>query len=338
MNKTIKLENQYPTEIEKLMYRYLGLYVVEKDLPYDYQHIKYATIHLRKEEFPLEIEIEKELIEYENYIEFDCLSQTVNIKLSFIDTDAIILILRRMEELNFTINLKNWEDIKRATSEQMINKNCCEQEVFESHNHNCRHGDEDKLLYALMQITDTHKRLISAHELCFFDDYLESAKKEDADINIDLESCDSEPYQLVYGALMYHDVEYDTVVENIVKNKDRALINVDREPYGQLVASAYSDIQLYKDEAVTENFIPFVALMQTKCEEEEHISTTLFPYCAGLVWENLVNREFLFACRKFVKIDNLTTDNWKEHIDMNILREAYSVADLYTGEDEEDME
>ena len=71
--------------------------------------------------------------------------------------------------------------------------------------------------------------------------------------------------------------------------------------------------------------------MQTLCKEEDFTSTTMFPCCNRNVWENMVNRTFLLACKKFVKIEGLTLDNWKNYIDMDVLEEAYQNADLYTG-------
>ena len=198
------------------------------------------------------------------------------------------------------------------------------------HNDNCCYKNTDAILYALMQVTDDEMILISANEISKFDDYLQAAKENDKDINIDFETCDNEPYQLVYGALMFHDIEKDKLKEYIDNLKGYAMIDLDGEEFNKLTASVYADICLFEDKSKHTESIPFVALMQTICEEDEFISTTMFPCCNRSVWENMVNRTFLLACRRFIKIDGLTVDNWKNYIDMKTLDEAYHLADLYT--------
>lgn len=200
------------------------------------------------------------------------------------------------------------------------------------HNENCCYKDEEAVLYALMEIKKNQMILISANEIDNFDYYLQSAKNGDKDITIDFETCDNEPYQLVYGALMFHDIDKDKLKDYIEASKGRAMIALDGKNKNELAVSAYADICLFEDNCKHAESIPFVALMQTLCEEEEDISITMFPCCDRNVWENMVNRSFLLACRKFVKIEGLTQENWKEYIDMNILKEAYHLADLYTGE------
>lgn len=201
------------------------------------------------------------------------------------------------------------------------------------HKNDCCYKDKT-VLYALFEIVDNKRILISANELSRFDYYLEAAKNNDTNINIDRETCDNESYQIVYGALMFHDKNKDKLLKYINDLKGYAMIDLDGEDPTQIIASAYADICLFEDKSKHPESIPFVALMQTMCSEQETISTTIFPYCDTNVWENMVNRPFLLACRKFVKIDGLTTDNWKNHIDMAILDKAYQDADLYTGEEE----
>ena len=75
---------------------------------------------------------------------------------------------------------------------------------------------QDKaMLYALVQITDEARVLLSAEELVVFDDYLKAAKEEDKGIIVDMDTCDNEPYQLVYGAMMFHGGEKEKVMEYI---------------------------------------------------------------------------------------------------------------------------
>lgn len=95
----MKLENHNPTETEKLLFRYYGLYLVETSE----WTVKYAPTHTdnKSEEFPYVIEnINTEMIEWDNAITFDKMSETVSMN-SFYDIDGIILISNRMEELEF---------------------------------------------------------------------------------------------------------------------------------------------------------------------------------------------------------------------------------------------
>ena len=195
---------------------------------------------------------------------------------------------------------------------------------------------QDKaMLYALVQITADARVLLSADEISVFEDYLKAAKEDDKDICVDLDTCDNEPYQLVYGAVMFHGEEKEKVLEYINGIKNYALINVDGREFGKLTASAYADICLFEDRGKYSESIPFVALMQTLCTEEQDTSTTMFLYCNRSVWENMVNRTFLLACRRFIKIEGLTPENWRSYIDMKTLDEAYYYADLYTGKTED---
>ena len=157
---------------------------------------------------------------------------------------------------------------------------------------NCPYKDAEAVLYALMQVTDDVKIIISASETSVYNNYLHSAKNKDADISIDFETCDEVPYQLVYGSLIFHDIEWEELKDCVVGNKNYAMITLDVPEYGKLTASAYADIEFYEDIG-NGNTIPFVALMQTISKEEEHISITMFPCCNRTVWENMVNRDFL---------------------------------------------
>lgn len=108
-NVGLSFENADPTETEKLLFRYYGLYLVEST---EYS-MKYAPIHTegKNNNFPTVIEnIESEMIEWDNSIVFDLMSETVCMN-SCLDLDGIILIQKRMEELEyrktFSVNLLN---------------------------------------------------------------------------------------------------------------------------------------------------------------------------------------------------------------------------------------
>lgn len=104
----LRLENQHPTETEKLLFEYLGLYLVE----INEWTMKYAPVHTESayKEFPVVIDnIEPKMIEWENSIVFDKMSETVYIK-SYYDIDTISLVFNRMEELGFRKTFTNISD------------------------------------------------------------------------------------------------------------------------------------------------------------------------------------------------------------------------------------
>ncbi len=201
------------------------------------------------------------------------------------------------------------------------------------HNKNCYYKDTDAMLYCLMQITENKEILIAASEILLFDTYLNLAKQYDKGICIDMDTCDSEAYQIVYGGLMYTDDKEWSEIKKYAENlKGYALIDLSENPQN-IVASVYDDIIFYPDKAKMGRFVPFAALMKTKFRYANESSITLFPCCDRLVWENLVNRPFLLACRKFIQCpEGITVKNWKEYININEMQKAYNVADLYVEE------
>lgn len=200
-----------------------------------------------------------------------------------------------------------------------------------SHSDKCKYSDDDLLLYAYLNLFDDKYSLISANELDLFDKYLDYAKNDDKSIVIDMEANEDVPYKLVYGGIMIKDeISFDSIKEYIEKNKGCALIDLDSESNGHLIASVYDDIKIYIDED-SEKFVPFVALMKTHhVLHDEEISITMFPYCGGLVWEDMINKPCLLACRETVQIADLTENNWKTFIDETLLHDIFKVADLYT--------
>ena len=178
--------------------------------------------------------------------------------------------------------------------------------------------------------TEIRQVIISVKESNVFEDYLNSANNNDADIHIAKESI-KEQYQLVYGSIIYNaDEELDK--EYIESGVDKSLITLDVPKYGELDKSYYAGIKMYDNQITIGEYakaVPFVALMQTTCKQDINPITMFHVLKDAKVWESMVNRRFLFACKKFVKIDGLTKENWKEHIDKNILIEAYALSTMY---------
>ena len=195
------------------------------------------------------------------------------------------------------------------------------------------HQRSDAMLYAFMELGIDRKILISAEENFLFDKYLELAKEQDYGVNIDLERSEHLPLKIVYGAMVLQDgVTFEEAKELAEEGKHCALIELLEDPK-KIIASAYEDILFYPEFATKNFMIPFAALMST-CHEEEYLDTsiTLFLYYGRVVWEDMANRRFALACRKFKKdSDDLNVNNWRKQIRFSELIEAYTVADLYTG-------
>lgn len=198
-----------------------------------------------------------------------------------------------------------------------------------THSHNCRYKDDDMLLYAYLEICDK-RCLLSANEISVFDDYLEYAHNDDKNINIDFDRNDKSPYQLVYGGVMFPgNIDSGEIESYLENNKGCALIDLDSESNGNLIASQYEAIKLYKNHDKG-NWMPFVALMRTHhILDDAEYSVTMFPYTGKYVWECMVNKILLLACRKTVAIDGLDLLNWEQYIDEELLMRIFSVADLY---------
>lgn len=204
---------------------------------------------------------------------------------------------------------------------------------LENHSKKCPYKDTDALLYCLLEIIENKRILIAASEIEMFDTYLELAKDKDSGIEIDMDSCDTVPYQIVYGGLMYYDNDWNKVKKYAEYMKGYALIDLAQNPQ-KIIASTYDDIIFYPDNAKFDRFIPFAALIKTKCILEfEDTSVTLFPFQdKHTIWESMANRPFLLACRKFIPCSkNITVENWKDYINFDDMMNAYKVADLYTG-------
>lgn len=199
------------------------------------------------------------------------------------------------------------------------------------HKDNCRYNNTDKLLYAYMDIgVENREILIAANEWVLFDTYLEKAKNKDEAVNIDYDESDYEPYQIIYGALIYDskNMTLEEVSDLSMKMKNCAMISLEDD---RVSVSGYADIELYPSNALSENFIPFAVLMQTPYRlENMEYSITIFPALHDhYVWESMVNRPFLLACRKSSLMAGISIENWRQYINNKEMLEAYKVSDLY---------
>lgn len=200
------------------------------------------------------------------------------------------------------------------------------------HSEECSYKDNDALLYGILKMGE-HAILVSAREMQVFHEYLEYAKNGDIEISVDMDAAENAPFSIVYGGIMLKNGMLENIRESIDDLKGCALLDLDRNK-DDLAASRYEDIVLFPDYSKAGSFIPFAALMQTTHPfDSDDTSVTMFPlYQGNLVWECMVNKPFLLACRNKMTVkDGTTVDNWKSQINMDKLLTAYSVADLYTG-------
>lgn len=208
----------------------------------------------------------------------------------------------------------------------------CKNTGKNEHSQDCIYDEDDAMLYCKLILND-HELLVSAREVQVFDYYLDAAKNDDKDLKIDMDAAEKEPFSLVYGGLMFHNHSYEEIAGLVERLKNYAFLDLDRQK-DDLSASCYQDILLYPELSKEDQFIPFVALMQTTHPfDDSDMSVTLFPLIGeGRVWEHMANKPLLLACRRKVELDeDVTVENWKDRIDIDELEATYRVADLYTG-------
>lgn len=223
------------------------------------------------------------------------------------------------------------EDLTEYYEKQKYCSNCGQKIDWENkHSEHCKYDDDDKLLYARMELNGEFY-LISAAEHSVFDKYLEKAEHKDKDVVLDMEQSDNEPYQLVYGAILINETyTKNEIVSFLDEMKDFAMADLEEN---KVNISGFSDIKIFDNENDCKmNMYPFAALMRTPHRlQNMNSSVTLFPLVANhYVWESMINRPFLLACRESKIMDNINIDNWTEFIDINDLMKFYAVADLLT--------
>ena len=206
------------------------------------------------------------------------------------------------------------------------------------HSGECRYSDDDMLLYAYMQVTDDYMALVSANEVSLFDDLLKAAHDKDANLILDEDTCENIPYKIIYGAIMVKEsFGAEKAEESLNQNLGHAYLNVDDFDGKSLVMSTFDDFMISKELSSSELYLPFVALARTNVElHDSDISYTFFPYFGGTVWESMVNKPFVIACRETLEVEGLTKENWKDHVSWDDVERFYEVADKYTGGDIDD--
>lgn len=95
----LTFKNSNPTETEKKLYLYAGLYLIEKNE----FHATYAVCYTdspKRKVFPMEINIEEKHIDHNSMIIFDSVSEQVKIK-GYIDEKILQLVQDRIKELGW---------------------------------------------------------------------------------------------------------------------------------------------------------------------------------------------------------------------------------------------
>lgn len=132
---------------------------------------------------------------------------------------------------------------------------------------------------------------------------------------------------------MFVNGTFDDIKDAVESLKGKALLDLDRDK-DELAASCYDDIIFFLEHKRADNCIPFAALMHTTHPfDNKDVSVTMFPCYENLyVWECMVNRKFLLACRKKVTAgESATLTNWKDKINKDELIAAYNISGIYTG-------
>ena len=190
-----------------------------------------------------------------------------------------------------------------------------------------------EMYYARMELNENHSCLISANEIENFDKYLKLAREGDRNITIDLDTDEKCKPIIVAGKVLLQSTSRgNQTLKTIKASKNCALINIeedfDENLAHQIHASAYLDIILDKTHADNAGGVPFWALMQTLETFQDHRPLTLFPCTGGLVWEDLVNRPYLLACRRVIPTGKTpTVRTWKKYIDTTDLS-AFHLAEF----------
>ena len=95
----MRFANEHPTQAEKVMFEYQGLYLIQKtETSYHY-----APVHLEQGYSYLPtLDVEEDAVEWDNVIIFDTFSETVTMHGDY-DSISLKLIFQRMKELHWNI-------------------------------------------------------------------------------------------------------------------------------------------------------------------------------------------------------------------------------------------
>lgn len=200
--------------------------------------------------------------------------------------------------------------------------------------------EKDLLMqYAFMEIGEI-MAIVEAEEYSIFDELVEKAKSG-KDLPVDETTVNSTNYKIVYGSIIFRS-ECFTEKETIKIIQDMTNYNFIYIQENKATVCEYCDIKLYPQAEYrnSDTMIPFVALMKLPFSlNERSNSITLTPIIGEkgkelTIFEYMINRPFILACRKEFIAENLTKENYEQYIDMKTLKKAYDLSDIITDMDE----
>jgi len=202
---------------------------------------------------------------------------------------------------------------------------------------NCTYCDA-AMKYAYMQLTENFFALMDAEEMCFFDALFEKAKnKTETEFDETLE--ENVSYKLVYGGLLVNE-KIMTKEEAIKVVKEMTGFSFAQIKEDTAITCQYKEIMLLENNEVDNMGIPFAAIMKLPEElNERNCSITLTPLFEhhDNMWERIVNRPFLLACRLEEDIIKTETETLSTLIDKEKLNEAFARAFIVEGVEEEGL-
>lgn len=196
---------------------------------------------------------------------------------------------------------------------------------------------EKAMKYAYIDLTENHRALIDAEEMSFFDALLEKAKNN-PDIEIDEQSEENVSYKLVYGGLLVNE-RLTSTEEAIQTAMEMAGFHFAHITENAATLCRYKEIMFFENKKASEMGIPFAAIMKIPLDlNNSNCSVTLTPLFQGHnnMWEQMVNRPFLLACRLEEYITERENEDFVSLINTELLQEAFDRAFIVEGvEDEE---
>lgn len=216
------------------------------------------------------------------------------------------------------------------------------------HSKNCHYDNDSCMKYAHMQLGENSYAIIDAAEVSFMDELLERGANPDKDdIPLDEDSLYDVPFKIVYGGILYNHrmVDEERTIQLVNDMVNYSFVHIEAD---QATECRYMAIKLYPVLKTSSNFIPFAAVMKLPFSLNDNpCSITLTPLISPrakeneqekewCMWEYMVNRPFILACRKEVAISGLADDfsNLESFIDVAGMMDAYRVADLVDVPDE----
>ncbi|EGT0690872.1 hypothetical protein ACSW9V_15170 (plasmid) [Clostridium perfringens] len=181
--------------------------------------------------------------------------------------------------------------------------------------------------YARMELNKNLKILIDADEYPYIMNYFNTEE----DKRIDFENRDNVnegTIKIVYGSIMRQEfITLDEALMEVKRAKGNSLGYIN-EKDSVCDINWLIDIKIFNPKNPTADTwkIPFAALIKTNLEfsEEPLKVKTLFTRYSNLSCiKNIINRPFLLACGYEKTGEDITLDNWEDHIDFSKVQKVF---------------